>query len=212
MKPVFYYVAAANCCERVRWALDYKQFDYTLVELEVEPDASANANHDAARFAALSPFGRVPLMEIDGQPLSESMAMLEWLEEVAPTPALTYTSAFARARVREACEAVNASIHPVQNSSVVAYFQPDWSKAQMRPVRAHWIGSNLAKLQSRLWQESGFAVGGQFTMADILLAVMYRKGVALGMLPDAYPAYEAHWQLLMAQEAIRASCPPSMRA
>lgn len=204
MQLSFHYAAGANCCERVRWALDYKQIPYTLIDHDGE--------FDRAHFAAISPFGRVPMMEVDGAPLSESMAMLELLEEIAPAPALTYSTPFARARVREVCEAVGASIHPVQNSSIVAWFQPGWSKAEMRPVRARWIANNLAKLAPRLWHDSGFVVGTQFTMADIFVAVIYRKGVALGIAADALPRFEAHWQFLLGHEAIKASCPQAVLA
>ena len=199
MNLTFYYASGANCCDRVRWALDYKRIPYQLADMDGE--------FDQAHFAAISPFGRVPILEIDGMPLSESMAMLEWLEETFPQRPLGGASALARAKVREMCEAVNASIHPVQNSSVVAYFLPGYSKQQMRPLRARWIGSNLQKLESRLWQTSGFACNEQFTLADIFIALIYRKGVTLGLLPQQYPRYEAHWQFLLGIDDIRASCP-----
>jgi glutathione S-transferase len=195
----FYYAAGANCCERVRWALDYKGIAYELVTLDADTPASA--------LAAISPFGRVPVMELDGAPLTESMAMVELLEELSPPNPLNYATPFARAQVREICEAVNASIHPVQNSSVVNYFHPSWDKAQMRATRARWISTNLSKLAPRLWRSSGFAVGVQFTLADIFVAAIYRKGVALGMSAATDPGYEAHWQFLMAHPAIRQSCP-----
>ena len=73
-----FYAAGANCNERVRWALDYKRVAYELIDLD-QP-------HDAVRFAAASPFGRSPVMELGGRPLSESMAMLELIEELHPEP------------------------------------------------------------------------------------------------------------------------------
>lgn len=82
----------------------------------------------------------------------------------------------------------------------------------MRPVRARWIATNLAKLAPRLWQDSGFVVGTQFTMADIFVAVIYRKGVALGIAADALPRFEAHWQFLLGHEAIKACCPKAVLA
>lgn len=199
MKIKFYYAAGSNCCERVRWALDYKRVPYELVDL----DAGVDKRH----FAAISPFGRVPVMELDGVALTESMAMVELLEECAPAVPLNYAEPLARAKVREVCEAVNSSIHPVQNSSVVRYFRPDLDKDRMKPIRAHWIETNLTRLQPRLWQASQFAVGDRFTLADIFLAVIYRKGVALGMAPSACARFEEHWFYLLSQPAIRGSCP-----
>ncbi len=199
MQIKFYYAAGANCCDRVRWALDYKRMSYELVDID--------SPHDARHLHSISPYGRVPVMELDGTALTESMAMVELLEELAPSSPLNYATALARAQVREVCEAVNSSIHPAQNSSIVRYFRPDLSKDEMRPIRANWIASNLVKLQTRLWQSSEFAVGQKFTIADIFVATIFRKGVELGMQTGAFGPFETHWKFLMLQSAIRMSCP-----
>ena len=195
----FYYSAGANCCERVRWALDYKSVQYELVDLE--------RPYDEAHFASISPFARVPVMELDGTPLTESMAMLELLEELAPSPALNGSDSLGRARVREICEAVNSTIHPVQNSSVIRHFRPELSKADMKPIRANWIASNLAKLQARLWLDSGFAVGTEFSFADIFLATIFKKGIELGIESSMLPSFVDHWSFLMSKPEVQASCP-----
>lgn len=199
MQIKFYYVAGANCCERVRWVLDYKRVQYELVDLD--------GPHHEQQLSAMSPFRRVPVMEIDGTALTESMAMIELLEEVAPSPPLNYATSLIRAQVREVCEAVNSSIHPVQNSSVVSHFRPELSKEEMRPIRADWIASNLLKLQTRLWKASGFAIGNQFTFADIFVAAIFRKGRELGIQTETLGAFEMHWEFLMSYPVIRTSCP-----
>lgn len=199
MKIRFYHAPDANCCERLLWILDYKQVGYERIDVGV--------GDVGEQVRLLSPFARVPLMEVDGVALSESMAMAEFIEEVAPNPPLQYEAAFARAQVREICEAVNSSIHPQQNSSTVRFFHPDWNKDQMRPVRAKWLLMNLQKLQPRLWQTSQFAVGTQFTQADIFVSIIYRKALDLGVLATDLPAYEHYWEFLMGHESIRRSCP-----
>lgn len=119
----------ANCGDRVLWALRYKGVAHELVDADL-PDG-------AARLARLSPFGRVPVLVVEGQaPLSESMAICEYLEEAHPTPPLLGEDRALRARVREVCEAINASIHPIQNRSVVQQFQPAWSAEQIRAFRS----------------------------------------------------------------------------
>lgn len=199
MRITLYYAQGASCCERIRWALDYKKVDYALVDIDKQ--------YDEVHFKSISPFGRVPVMEVDGTPLTESMAMLELLEETTPSHLLNYTTPFLRAQVREVSEAVNSSIHPVQNSSVIRYFQPGWTKDDMRPMRANWIAANLAKLQPRLWLGSKFAVGQHFTFADILVAVIFNKGIALGVDPGTLTRFEEHWTHLMRDDEIRLSCP-----
>ncbi|MCH8622127.1 glutathione S-transferase family protein [Undibacterium sp. TS12] len=195
----FYHAQEANCCERILWMLNYKQLAYERIDVGLG---------DVGEHVRLhSPFARVPLMEVDGIPLSESMAMAEFIEEIAPQPPLQYTDLFARAQVREICEAVNSSIHPQQNGSTVRYFHPEWSREQMKPVRAKWLHINLDRLQPRLWRSSQFAVGTQFTQADIFVSIIYRKAVDLGIPVSDLPRYEQYWQFLMSQEAIRNSCP-----
>ncbi|MFZ6875124.1 glutathione S-transferase family protein [Undibacterium sp. Di27W] len=199
MKIRFYHAPDANCCERLLWILDYKQIDYERIDVGL--------GDVGEQVRLLNPFARVPVMEVDGIALSESMAMAEFIEEIAPSPALQYQAAFARAQVREICEAVNSSIHPQQNGSTVRFFHPDWSREQMRPLRAKWLLMNLQKLQSRLWLGSQFAVGTQFTQADIFVAIIYRKAVDLGVTVTDLPDYEHYWKFLMSHESIRLSCP-----
>ncbi len=201
MKIRFYHAPDANCCERLLWILEYKKIVYERIDVGL--------GDVGEQVKLLSPFARVPLMEVDGVPLSESMAMAEFIEEIAPHPPLQYSETFARAQVREICEAINSSIHPQQNGSTVKFFHPDWSREQMQPVRGKWLLMNLVKLQSRLWRSSQFVVGDQFTQADIFVSIIYRKALGLGVQISDLPRYEQHWQFLMAQEAIRLSCPLS---
>lgn len=202
MKIRFYHAPDANCCERLLWILDYKKVAYERIDVGL--------GDVGEQVRLLSPFARVPLMEIDGIALSESMAMAEFIEEIAPNPPLQYTEAFARAQVREICEAVNSSIHPQQNSSTVRYFHPEWSKEEMRPARANWLRINLQKLQSRLWHVSQYAVGEQFTMADIFVSIIYRKALDLGVLVSDLPEYDQYWNFLMSDETISGSCPVAL--
>ncbi|BBB66085.1 hypothetical protein UNDYM_1832 [Undibacterium sp. YM2] len=195
----FYHAPDANCCERLLWILDYKRVTYERIDVGL--------THVGEHVTRHSPFARVPLMEVNGIALSESMAMAEFIEEIAPNPPLQYTEAFARAQVREICEAVNSSIHPQQNSSTVRYYHPEWSKEEMQPVRANWLRLNLQKLQGRLWLGSQFAVGKQFTMADIFVSIIYRKALDLGVQVSDLPEYEQYWKFLMSDETISGSCP-----
>ena len=194
-----YSATGANCCERVQWPMDFKGVQYEVVDIEHASDVS--------QFNAESPFARVPLLIVDGQPLSESMAIAKFIEELVPWPQMLGTSAFGRARVREVCEAVNSSIHPIQSSSVVRYFHPEWTKEQMRPIRAEWIVRGLTKLEPRLWTSSPYAVGHHLSLADIFVGVMYQKARSLGINEHLLPTFLDHWKYLMKQELVHASCP-----
>jgi len=164
----------------VRWSLDYKRVSYALVDLD-QP-------HDAAHFASISPFGRIPVIEIEGIALTESMAIVELLEELHPSPPLNASDPTTRARVREVYETVNSSIHPVQNGGVVRHFRPELSGPEVRQVRADWIASNLLKVESWLWLNTGFAIGSSFSLPDIFVAAIFQKGLSLGINPPNFQA------------------------
>lgn len=204
MKLRLYSAEGANCCERIRWMLDYKSVSFELMDIESSEAVSA--------FRLHSPFGRVPVLLVDGEPLTESMAIAEFIEEIAPVPNLLGTSIGLRARVREVCEVVNSSIHPVQNSSVVRYFHPTWSKDAMRTVRANWIEHNLLKLRPLLWSSSSYVVGDGFTLADIFVAIIFRKAMALGASAEVLSDFERHWSFLMSMPDVRASYPHAIVA
>ncbi len=197
-----YYADGANCSERIRWLLAWKQLPCQQINIEqadTPPDLQAH-------FAAISPFGQVPVLEVDGAALTESMAIAEYLEEIAPACPLLGANPWQRARIRQVCEIVNAGLHPVQNSSAVRYYRPDLSKAGMRPLRAGWLARHLQQIQPLLWQHSNHAVGEAFSLADIFLALIWRKALALGLPPQQLPAFVHYWEFLQQQPAVRASC------
>lgn len=66
---------------------------------------------------------------------------------------------------------------------------------------------NLQTLKSRLWKSSAYAVGRQFSLADIFVAVIYKRALTQGVEAQAFPAYEAYLRFLFEQEAIRAAAP-----
>jgi maleylacetoacetate isomerase len=199
MRLKLYFAHGANCSDRVRWALAYKSVPFEGIDIDTIPGD--------ATFRSISPFGRVPVLVTDRDVLTESMAIVEYIEDIHPEPSLMSEQPQERARIREICEVVNSSIHPVQNSSALRSIRPDWTKETMRPFRSHWIASNLEKLRPKLWCSSSYAVGNRFTLADIFVAVIYRKAVELSDRdPEAGP-YRSHWEFLMSQPAIAASCP-----
>lgn len=198
MRLKLYFAPGANCSDRVRWVLAYKGISYEAIDVDAISDTT---------FLSVSPFGRVPVLLANKAPLTESMAIVEYLETLYPEPSLISQHALERARIREVCEAVNSSIHPVQNSRVLQTIRPDWTREEVQLFRSDWIASNLEKLRPLLWRSSPYAIGSYFTLADIFIAVMYRKGIELGGRVSGAPSFRSHWDFLMSQPAIAASCP-----
>lgn len=98
---------------RVRIALGLKGIDYRAVPVDI-----TRGEHKRPEHIARNPQGLVPVLDIDGQRLTQSLAMIEYLEETRPSPALLPSDPVGRARVRALAHAIAMEIHPVCNLSV----------------------------------------------------------------------------------------------
>ncbi len=195
----FYYSRGSNCSERVKWVLDHKQITYHQID--------ADELYGSEKYFEINPFGRVPSMIIDGMVLNESMVMVEFLEENFRTNPLLPKNPISKAEIRQICEIVNSTIHPMQNSKVVEFFKPGLDKKVKTEIRAQWVGKGLTTLTSYLWKQSKFAAGTQFSLADIFVTVIYNKGISLGLNRIDYPKFESHWMCLLSDPSISYYCP-----
>ena len=101
---------------RVRIALELKGLAYEYIAVHI-----AKGEHKKEPYAALSADTLVPLLEVDGEKLSQSMAIIEYLDEKHPTPALLPADAAGRAKVRALAQSIACEIHPLNNLRVLKY-------------------------------------------------------------------------------------------
>lgn len=116
MKPVrLYGYWRSSSTWRVRIGLAWKGLDVQVVPVHLRDGVQHSAAHDAR-----NPMKQVPVLELaDGTLLTESLAILHWLDEAFPEPPLLPADPLARARVRQAAEIINAGIQPLQNFQVL---------------------------------------------------------------------------------------------
>lgn len=153
---------------RVRWALAHKGIEPEYVAINLLGDDAESPEHKAR-----SPLGVVPVLEIpnpSGEPthLTESLAIIEWLEEMQPRPALLPRDPMLRARVRQLAEIINSGIQPLQNlgPQYMVSDDPEKRKAWCR----HWITQGLDAYESVVRKTAGrFSVGDNVTVADLCL-------------------------------------------
>lgn len=112
----------SSACYRLRIAFNLKGLAYESEEVSLHPDVLAQ-NDD--RYKAINPQKRVPAVVIDGQVHTQSMAILDWLEETYPDPALLPQDRDERLRARAFADTVACDIHPLNNSSVLKYLRED---------------------------------------------------------------------------------------
>jgi maleylacetoacetate isomerase len=195
-----YHYWRSSASWRTRWALSIKGVSFESVPIDLLTGEQAEAEHKAR-----NPLGRVPALVLaDGRSLGESVAILEWLDETIPTPALYPEDPWQRARTRQLVEIVNAAIQPLQNISVLRRLSPD--SAAQRAWAAHFNELGLGAYEALLAQiaaEGGgngpFSIGDTLTAADIFL------------VPQVYSARRFHVdvsrfpRVLAAEEAARAT-------
>src|SRR5260221_2037197 len=163
----------SSASQRVRIALNLKGLSATQVSHHLP-----KGEHKGAGYVALNPQGLVPSLELDdGTVLTESLAIIEWLEETYPKPPLLPAAPLARAKVRAFALAIACEIHPVQSLSTLNRLR----KANLPEdaVKQWAIAVNmdgLAACERLIANERGpFCFGGAPTVADIFLVAQLGK-------------------------------------
>ena len=175
-RPVLYSYWRSTAAYRVRIALNLKELDYDTAPVHLVRDGG---EQHTVEFRRLNPQGLVPALRMDGQLLTQSTAIMEYLEETHRWPALLPVRPSERARVRSLCAIVTCDTHPLNNLRVLKYLRGDAgvSDAAKEAWYAHWVKLGFTALETRLAQspQTGqFCHGDTPGMADIVLvAQMY---------------------------------------
>ena len=155
---------------RVRIALNLKGVEHEIIPVDIKPGVSEQKG-DA--YLRLNPQGRVPALDLgDGTVIGQSMAMLDWLEETCPEPALLPADPVARARCRSFANAIACDIHPLNNLSVLGALKDDLGadEAQVSKWYAKWIQRGFVALEAVASSaKSDFLFGGYPSFAEICL-------------------------------------------
>ena len=165
--PVLHDYFRSSASYRVRIALNLKGIDYEQREISLVKDEQ----HDAS-FLALNPQGFVPMLEIDGHRLTQSLSIIVYLDQTRREPPLVPADPVDSAHVRALALAVACDIHPLNNLRVLRYLQrelgvDDDAKDQWY---RHWIEEGLTALEGMARARAGaFLFGDTPTIADVCL-------------------------------------------
>ena len=172
---------------RVRIALNLKglAYDATFVHLP-------KGEHRAPAYSALNPQALVPTLEDGGSLLTQSLAIIEFLEETRPLPPLLPKDPFERARVRSLALLIACEIHPLNNLRVLQHLKRalGQSEDQVNAWYRHWIADGLCKLEAQLAGTSGtgrYCHGDAPTLADCCLVPQVFNAQRYKCDTTAYP-------------------------
>ncbi|MGK3991672.1 maleylacetoacetate isomerase [Sorangium sp. So ce1024] len=160
----------SSCSWRVRIALAHKGVEHTYRPVNLLRDGGEQLRDD---YRARNPMAQVPLLEFEQggavRRVAQSVAIIELLEELFPSPPLLPADPYLRARARQLAEMINAGTQPLQNTATLKYVQNELG-GDHRAFARRFIASGLAAFQATASEHAGrFCVGDQVTVADLFL-------------------------------------------
>ena len=166
MKLYTYFRSSA--AYRVRIALNLKGIAYEPVAVDLRSGAQSGQ-----RYRAVNPQGLVPALEDGGTVFGQSLAVLEYLEETHPEPALLPRSSADRARVRSLALSIACDVHPLNNLRVLNYLRSvlGQDESAVNTWYRHWIAEGFDSLEQEAKRYGGcrYLFGGGVTLADVCL-------------------------------------------
>jgi maleylacetoacetate isomerase len=184
----FYGYFRSSSAYRARIAFNLKGLPYEFIPIHLRKDGGQQKQ---PAYLSVNPQGLVPTVADGNFRVSQSMAIIEWLDETHPEPPLLPGSAEERAKIRAFAQIIGCDIHPLQNLRVLNYLQTNFDQDQkgLNQWCQHWIANGLHACEALLTErpETGFAFGTSPTLADICLVPQVfsaeRFGVDLAGLP-----------------------------
>ncbi|HEY1395657.1 maleylacetoacetate isomerase [Roseateles sp.] len=200
-----YFRSSASYRVRIAMALKGLDFDYKSVHLAKNEQFNES-------YAAVSASRLVPLLKDGDALVTQSMAIIEYLDETHPEPPLLPGDALSRAYIRALSQDIACEIHPLNNLRVLRYLVKDLGVGDDNKTRwiHHWVESGLAVVEHRLTAEgrSGrFCFGDAPTMADCVLVPQIFNAQRFGSRLDHVPTVMKIFEQCMALDAFSKTQP-----
>lgn len=184
-RPILYEAPRSSAAYRVRIALNLKGVDY-----ESRPVNLIEGEQKSDDYRALNPQGLVPMLDIGGHCLTQSLAIIVYLDQAFAEPPLVPRDPADGAHVRAMALSIACDIHPLNNLRVLKYLKGDLGHSQDQIDRwyAHWIAEGLSALETMAKAGAGrFLFGDEPTIADVCLVPQLFNARRFNCPLDDYP-------------------------
>jgi maleylpyruvate isomerase len=180
----------SSAAYRVRIALNLKHLPYEMQSIHLTRDGGRQWS---PQFRAVNPQARVPALALStGETLTQSLAIIEYLDEVYPEPPLLPAEAVQRAQVRAAAQLIACDIHPLNNLVVLNYLKGTLGhdQADADAWYRNWVLQGFEALEAML-KPGPYCFGNQVTVADICLVPQVFNARRFKVPLDAFPRIAA---------------------
>lgn len=175
----------SSCSYRVRIALALKGQSYTTLPVHL-----VRGEQTSAAYGAINPSNLVPTLELDdGTRLTQSLAIIDWLEATWPEPALLPSNPLSRARVLSAAHIIAMDVQPVTNSGVVSLLKSEIGAPPKAGIAwmVHWMEKGFAAFAQTIDPSAPFCFGDRPGLADLCLIPQLYNAHRWGVDLDPYP-------------------------
>jgi maleylpyruvate isomerase len=176
----------SSAAYRVRIAFNLKGLGYDTVAIHLQKEGGLNRK---PAYRAINPQMRVPALRLDsGELVTQSLAIIEYLDEVHPQPPLLPRDSVERAKVRALAQLVACDIHPLNNVGPLRYLKNELGQDQSKidAWYCHWVAEGFDALEAML-RPGPYAYGADVTLADICLVPQVANARRLKVPLDPYP-------------------------
>ncbi len=193
---------------RVRIALEAKSLKYNYIPVHL---INNGGEQNAQNYRTLNPAGGVPTLVHNEKVISQSFAIIEYLDEVFPESAALFPKdAFERSKIRQVCEVINSDIHPLSNLKVTHFLEKEFkiTADQKSQWQNKWITEGLSAVEKTLAPYSGkFCFGDTMSAADLFLIPQLFSSLRFGVDISVYKQLSAINDNCLALEAFKKAHP-----
>ena len=174
----------SSACYRVRIALNLKALAYEAVDTSLIDGA-----HKLSDYVAKNPQGFVPMLEVGDVRLTQSLAIIEWLDAIYPDPRFIPADPTKRAHVMALAQLIACDIHPINNLRILRYLgnELDVVEAKRDDWYRHWIVQGFTALEAMADVDAPFLSGDAPGIADICLIPQMANARRFATTLDAFP-------------------------